>query len=197
MDVFRGQTTREVISKLEENKVVLVQVPANMTHIFQPLDLTVNGYCKRFMKNKFAEWYSKQVSIELENGKELADIDIKFRLTTLKPLHASWIAEFYNHMTTKAGSEISINGWRASGIADAINFGTEGLPSLDPFQDIVPLVSNMGDSEWNIGTISEEVATSFVNDRDDSGSEWGEEVEDSIDFHRNVFADILDDEDGK
>ena len=60
MDVFRGQATREVISKLDENKIVLVQVPANMTHIFQPLDLTVNGYCKRFIKKTFAEWYSKQ-----------------------------------------------------------------------------------------------------------------------------------------
>ena len=42
MDVFHGQMTNEVISLLKENNIILIRVPANMTHIFQPLDLTVN-----------------------------------------------------------------------------------------------------------------------------------------------------------
>ena len=29
-----------------------------MTHLFQPLDLTVNDYSKQFMKQKFVEWYA-------------------------------------------------------------------------------------------------------------------------------------------
>ena len=52
-DVFKGQTTARVLSKLACLNIVVVSVPANMTHFFQPLDLTVNGEAKRFMKDKF------------------------------------------------------------------------------------------------------------------------------------------------
>ena len=49
MDVFRGQMTEDVLNVLKENNILLVRVPANMTHLFQPLDLTVNGTSKAFM----------------------------------------------------------------------------------------------------------------------------------------------------
>lgn len=42
-DVFKGQMTDAVKSKLTSLSIELVAVPANMTHFFQPLDLTVNG----------------------------------------------------------------------------------------------------------------------------------------------------------
>ena len=52
---------QKVTSKLEDNKIF---VPPNMTYIFQPLDLTVNGCCKRLLKNKFSVFsvilYTKQ-----------------------------------------------------------------------------------------------------------------------------------------
>lgn len=35
-----------------------VVVTANMTHFFQPLDLTVNKSAKQFMKNEFITYYS-------------------------------------------------------------------------------------------------------------------------------------------
>ena len=40
LDVFRGQLTEEVVSEMKEHNILMCQVPANMTHIFQPLDLT-------------------------------------------------------------------------------------------------------------------------------------------------------------
>ena len=45
--MFRGQITNEVTSHLLQNSIYFVTVPNNMTHLFQPLDLTVNGHCKR------------------------------------------------------------------------------------------------------------------------------------------------------
>ena len=45
--------TEEVTSLLHDNNVLLVRVPSDMTHLFQPLDLTVNGHCKAYMKSKF------------------------------------------------------------------------------------------------------------------------------------------------
>ena len=33
----------EVVNEKKKHDIVMHQVPANMTHLFQPLDLTVNG----------------------------------------------------------------------------------------------------------------------------------------------------------
>ena len=49
-DVFRGQTTDHVAQILDSLNIKVVKVPANMTHFFQPLDLTVNGSAKNFMR---------------------------------------------------------------------------------------------------------------------------------------------------
>ena len=53
MDVFTGQMTSDVLNLLRGNKILLTNVPASMTKFYQPLDLTVNGYTKRFMARKF------------------------------------------------------------------------------------------------------------------------------------------------
>ena len=49
-DVFRGQTTDHVAQIWDSLNIKVVKVPANMTHFFQPLDLTVNGSAKNFMR---------------------------------------------------------------------------------------------------------------------------------------------------
>ena len=49
-DVFRGQTTDHVAQILDSLNIKVVKVLANMTHFFQPLDLTVNGSAKNFMR---------------------------------------------------------------------------------------------------------------------------------------------------
>ena len=61
MDVFIGQMTNTVFKKLKKNNIVVSLVSANMTHLVQALDLTVNGYFKQCMKRKFTEWYSNEV----------------------------------------------------------------------------------------------------------------------------------------
>lgn len=50
MDVFTGQMTSDVLKALKDNNICVVNVPANMTKFYQPLDLTVNGHSKRFFK---------------------------------------------------------------------------------------------------------------------------------------------------
>ena len=52
LDVFTGQTTPAVLKTFKDNEILLVFVPANMTHIFQPLDLSVNAFAKKFTKDK-------------------------------------------------------------------------------------------------------------------------------------------------
>ena len=137
MDVFTGQMT-EVIVKQYQDNILIVNVPRNVTKYYQPLDLTVNGYCKIFLKRKFTQWYSAEVTRQLANKVALEDVQVKLQLTKLKPLQAGWIIEFFNEMTTSKGSEKTGSGWNASGIKDAIKLGMEKLPSLDPFEDWTP-----------------------------------------------------------
>ena len=56
-----------------------------MTHLFRPLDLTVNKVAKDFTTKKFSEWFSRQISIGLENGQELEDTEIDYCLSVFKP----------------------------------------------------------------------------------------------------------------
>ena len=163
---------------------LLVKVPNNMTHLLQPYDSTVNGHVKSFMKGMFAEWYRKQVEEALSHGKKVEDIEIKFYLTVIKPLHAKWLMEFYNHITSEKGSEIIINGWKRSGIYDAVKNGSSSLPSIDPFNEIDPLVVTEKSNETDV-TInqSSSLTESFVNDRYDEESDWSDwENENNIDF---------------
>ena len=61
---------------------MVVSVPANMTHFFQSLDLTVNGEAKRFMKDKLTTRYSEEVQKQINpgNGDAKGELDVHLRL---------------------------------------------------------------------------------------------------------------------
>ena len=82
--VFRGQKTEAVTSSLQEQKILNEYIPDNMSDYFQVLDLTVNKWVKDFIKPKFNKWFATQLRNELESGKELENITIKFILSTMK-----------------------------------------------------------------------------------------------------------------
>ena len=82
-----------------------------MTHLFQPLALTVNANCKAFLKRKFAQWFAQQFDKQLSLGKRVEDIEMKLHLTEIKPIHAKWITQFYDYMSTEDGSKVITNGW--------------------------------------------------------------------------------------
>ena len=105
MDVFKGQITNPLMKKLEEQNILLTRAPENMTHLFQPLDLTLNGYFKQFMKRKFVKWYANKVTRALDDGRDLENITIDFKLSTVTPLHAEWVMEAYNHMMSIIGKD--------------------------------------------------------------------------------------------
>ena len=123
-----------------------------MTDLFQPLDLTVNGHCKKFMKNEFAKWYMQQV-------------DNEFRLSVIKPLHAKWLVVYptklnYNHMVV-----VIVNGFKLACIYDAIRLRKSSLQSIYPFNDIAPLADSL--SEGNPGSfaqLSNNLRKSHVNE---------------------------------
>ena len=107
-DVFKGQVTQAVLNLFDEHNIAVTFVSANMTHLFQPLDLTINSYAKNYLKRKLNGLYTDQVYQQYEEKKEIEGIDVKLRLTTLKPLHAEWMTELYNHFKSKYRGKTSI-----------------------------------------------------------------------------------------
>ena len=101
MDVFKGQLTKVVLDLLRANNIFVVKVPANMTHLFKPLDLTVNSSAKSFMKEKFAEWYTQEIMESLEKGVELDDIEIKISHVNNETSACSWMVQLYDHLTSE------------------------------------------------------------------------------------------------
>ena len=140
MDVFTGQMTPEVLDSYKAYSICVINVPANMTKYYQPLDLTVNKEVKRFLKRKFVNWYSHQVSNQLSEAKPLESVQVPLKLSLIKPIHAGWLTEFYNYMTSAVGKKYIHSVWRTSGITDAIKVGKVNLPPIDPFNDLDPLL---------------------------------------------------------
>ena len=99
-------------------------VPTNMTKYCQPLDLTVNGYVKKFLAKYFNEWYTVQISKQLKDGMCTQSVPV------LKPLHAEGVMSLYNKVTSSESRKIINGGWRASGITDAIKIVSSKLPSI-------------------------------------------------------------------
>ena len=84
MDVFKRQMTGSVKEILKRNNIILQKVPANLTYLFQVLDVQggrPNGYAKRLMKKKFTFWYADQVQCTMDGNPfksiEENDIDLK------------------------------------------------------------------------------------------------------------------------
>ena len=97
-----------------------------MTHFFQPLDLTVNGSAKQFMRKKFVTWHAEEVKRKIEEGTPIEHIEVNFNPTRLKPIHAGWMIELYNFLTSEEDRVTILNGWKKAGIAGV-------LPPKDPF----------------------------------------------------------------
>ena len=88
MDVFKRQTTDAVQNLLKKNNIFFTKVPAKMTNLFQPLNLTVNGYAKSYLKKLFTEWFEKQITDGVNRGKDPGSIEVPLQLSKLKPLQA-------------------------------------------------------------------------------------------------------------
>ena len=69
-----------------------------MTADFQVLDLIFNNWVKGIMMDKLNNWFAETLRKELDPGKSLDEISIKFKLTTMKPLHAKWVIDVFNQI---------------------------------------------------------------------------------------------------
>ena len=107
------------------------------------------------------------------------------------------------YIISEAGAEIILNGWKAADIYDALKMSAAALPSLHLFQDISPLPGNDDDDTRGISDIVNVPVElkGFVNptvddDDDENDDEFyvREEEDDDVEFRRNAFDVIIDDE---
>lgn len=131
-DVFKAQITDRVEELLDANNCVYVLVPANMTHHFQPLDITINGMAKKFLNAKFSDWYSGQITQQLKDGVPAHNVKIDLTLTKMKPVHARWLIGLYDYLRNQR--EVIIESFTKAGITEALKMV---MPSDDPFSDLV------------------------------------------------------------
>jgi len=97
-DEFKGQTTDNVLSCLDENNILYVMVPPNCTDQLQPLDVSVNKPAKDFLRAKFREWYAKKIFTQLDEREGSAASNstinpVDLRLSIIKPIGAQWMIE--------------------------------------------------------------------------------------------------------
>ena len=133
-DVFKGQTTSAVNELLRKNNIIYIHVPNNHTNLFQPLDISVNKSAN-FIAGKYQDWYAAKVQEQIRKGVNAHDIKINVKLSIVKPLHAKWIIEMYNHL--RNSKEIIINGFRKAHITQSVSESVR-LVNLceNPFQEI-------------------------------------------------------------
>ena len=172
MDNFKGQTTPFVSNLLEENNIHLCLLPPNTTDRLQPLDVAVNKPAKEFYRHKFQEWYSKEVSQQIDEleGDVAALQPVDMGLSCMKELEANWIEQMVEYISDNP--EFIVRGFVRSGISLAldgisIEEDSEGDTSDDNYEE-----ENEND---DIETIGEE-----ETDDEQSGEEY-QETENSED----------------
>ena len=89
------------------------------------------GPAKKVLKKKFEEWYVKEISSQMEKGRDVYEVEVPFKLSVMKPIHARWILGLYDYMLN-SGDFIQ-KGFKIAGIDDAINLELE---PEDPFEDL-------------------------------------------------------------
>ena len=135
-DVFKGQCTDRVLDLMNKNNCVTVFVPPNLTHVFQPLDLAINGVAKSFLKNKFlVNGIPKKLHRHLRRGRifmqDIHDVKIETTLTVMKPIHAKWVIGLYDRL--RNDTDLIKKSFVEAGITAAIQ---EEIEPKYPYTDL-------------------------------------------------------------
>lgn len=114
LDEFKGQTTDRVLNLLQRNNLLYVIVPPNCTDRLQPLDVSVNRVARKFLRDKFENWYADNIAAQKSSGNNIEAVDV--RLSIVKPLAAKWMIDLYDYFV--AHPQIIKNGFKHVGITD-------------------------------------------------------------------------------
>ena len=119
---------------------------------------------------------------KLDSEKNAEKIEFELLLSRLKPLHVSWVLEFYNKIVIP-------NGWKAAGITDDIRNGSSSPAPFDPFSATDSLEQPADDEIIGRQRTYPTKPSSYFESYDEG--EWV--FEDSMTEDRNIF-DIFNNE---
>ena len=121
-DAFKAQSTANVFDVLSKHEIESVMVPKNMTHLFQPLDLTTNVSLKKIEKRAFSKYFSSSIMEARKKNptRDVTIIKVDLRLSVLRPLHANVMKEVYQFFESLKVKEVILAGWRAAGITESL-----------------------------------------------------------------------------
>lgn len=69
-DVYKAQLDQSFLNTLSKYYIFYVFIPAGLTDLLQPMDLTVNKHFKHHYKEQFKQWYGMQVFRRLMRGRQ-------------------------------------------------------------------------------------------------------------------------------
>jgi len=84
----------------------------------------------------FTIYYCSEVKNHLDNGTGLDDVEIDLHLSKIKPLHAQWLIDTYNHFTTEKGQQIIIKVGRKQVFIIYLLYQQVSPSPEDPFESI-------------------------------------------------------------
>lgn len=136
MDKFRGQMNAPVQENLEDNKILVVAVPAGTTDKLQPLDLSVNKAAKDFLRERFRHWYAQQVMKQLQDHEDPKNVQVNMSTAVMKELSAQWLTALYDNF--RGRPDLISNGFKEAGIVAALEDQDQSaeLSDGDPFTDL-------------------------------------------------------------
>ncbi|KAI8522099.1 hypothetical protein Bbelb_018530 [Branchiostoma belcheri] len=119
-DVFKAHRNQDLLQKLKENHISPVYVPASCTGELQPLDADggINDLLKRDLKASFVKFYADTFARERKEGREVANVKVDLKLSTLKPLHANWLLGAFDRVGNDSAA--IERGWERTGIRAVI-----------------------------------------------------------------------------
>ena len=89
-----------------KNNCEIVVILHSFTNKFQPLDLSIKKAARQtFLKSTTLGWH-------------LDDVKVFLLLSVIKPLYIKWVVDLYHRL--KADKKMVVNGFRESGISEAI-----------------------------------------------------------------------------
>ena len=92
---------------------------------------------KRKAYTVFSEWYTQEVSKQLEAGTQVEEVHVDMRMSVMKELSSRWFISAYDHI--QSNPDIVKNGFKKAGITEALE---TGLPEADAELDLQDLSEN-------------------------------------------------------
>lgn len=152
--------TTAITTLLERNDIHVCYIPANLTDLLQPMDLSVNKPTKDFLKKTFELWYSEQVTQQLHGVEDIQSTEIQainMRFTAIKHITATWLVEMAAYISDIQIIQFVVNGFRRTGILSVLDDDDEDID----FTDATELLS---DEDEHIEELEE--ATNLLSEQE-------------------------------